>query len=55
MRTEWPYGSGRWLTFPEVDRCSWFDLRMAGEKINPVQVELLSRLETALSKRSQPK
>jgi predicted NUDIX family NTP pyrophosphohydrolase len=20
-RAEWPHGSGRWLTFPEVDRC----------------------------------
>ncbi|HZG44446.1 MAG TPA: NUDIX domain-containing protein, partial [Longimicrobium sp.] len=24
MRTEWPRGSGRWITFPEVDRCAWF-------------------------------
>src|SRR5215211_5169147 len=25
MRVEWPRGSGRWLVFPEVDRCAWFD------------------------------
>jgi predicted NUDIX family NTP pyrophosphohydrolase len=49
MRTEWPRGSGRWLTFPEVDRCEWFDARSAREKINPAQAELIDRLETAIS------
>jgi predicted NUDIX family NTP pyrophosphohydrolase len=48
MRTEWPRGSGRWLTFPEVDRCAWFDARTAREKINPAQAEFISRLEVAL-------
>jgi len=28
---EWPRGSGRWLTFPEVDRCAWFDSQVARE------------------------
>jgi predicted NUDIX family NTP pyrophosphohydrolase len=49
MRTEWPRGSGRWLTFPEVDRCAWFDPRMAREKINPAQAAFIDRLEIALS------
>lgn len=49
MRTEWPRGSGRWLTFPEVDRCAWFDPVVAREKINPAQVEFIDRLELALS------
>jgi predicted NUDIX family NTP pyrophosphohydrolase len=49
MRTEWPRGSGRWLTFPEVDRCGWFEPRAAREKINPAQAELIDRLEIALS------
>ena len=49
MRAEWPRGSGRWLTFPEVDRCEWFDARSAREKINPAQVELIHRLEASLS------
>jgi predicted NUDIX family NTP pyrophosphohydrolase len=49
MRTEWPRGSGRWLTFPEVDRCEWFDARSAREKVNPAQAELIDRLEAALS------
>ncbi len=49
MRAEWPRGSGRWLTFPEVDRCEWFDARNARDKINPAQAELIDRLETVLS------
>ena len=48
VRTEWPRGSGRWLTFPEVDRCGWFDPKTAREKINPAQAELIARLEAAL-------
>ena len=48
-QTEWPPGSGRMLTFPEVDRCAWFDPHAAREKINPAQAELLGRLELALS------
>jgi len=42
---EWPRGSGRLLTFPEVDRCAWFDLQVARDRINPAQRELLDRLE----------
>jgi predicted NUDIX family NTP pyrophosphohydrolase len=49
MQTEWPRGSGRLLTFPEVDRCDWFDTVSAREKINPAQAELIDRLEFALS------
>ena len=48
VRTEWPRGSGRWLTFPEVDRCGWFDPETAREKINPAQAELIARLEAVL-------
>jgi predicted NUDIX family NTP pyrophosphohydrolase len=49
MRAEWPRGSGRWLTFPEVDRCEWFDARSGRQKINPAQAELIDRLEAAIS------
>jgi predicted NUDIX family NTP pyrophosphohydrolase len=49
MRVELPRGSGRWLTFPEVDRCEWFDAERAREKINPAQAELIDRLQAALS------
>lgn len=51
MRSEWPRGSGRWIEFPEVDRCDWFDPQAAKEKINPAQVELIDRLETLLAGR----
>ena len=49
MRAEWPRNSGRWLTFPEVDRCEWFDAERARGKINPAQAELIDRLQAALS------
>jgi predicted NUDIX family NTP pyrophosphohydrolase len=49
MNTEWPRGSGRFITFPEVDRCAWFDHQAAREKLNPAQAELIDRLETVLS------
>ena len=47
---EWPRGSGRLLTFPEVDRCAWFDLQVAHDRINPAQRELLDRLELLIAK-----
>jgi predicted NUDIX family NTP pyrophosphohydrolase len=55
VKVEWPRGSGRWLTFPEIDRCAWFDLPTAREKINVAQVEFLERLEgeLGLGKRSE--
>ena len=49
MRTEWPRGSGRWLTYPEVDRCGWFDAATAREKLLPAQAELVDRLEAVLA------
>ena len=49
MRTEWPRGSGRWLTFPEVDRCGWFTPTAARLKLNPAQAALVDRLEAALA------
>jgi predicted NUDIX family NTP pyrophosphohydrolase len=49
MRTEWPRGSGRWIEFPEVDRCGWFDPATARVKMNPAQALLVDRLEAALA------
>ena len=48
MQTEWPRGSGRWISFPEVDRCAWFDPQVARGKINPAQAQFIDRLEAAL-------
>jgi predicted NUDIX family NTP pyrophosphohydrolase len=49
MTTEWPRGSGRYISFPEVDRCAWFDPTSARERINPAQAELIDRLEQVLA------
>ena len=54
MRTEWPRGSGRWITFPEVDRCAWFGSVTAKTRINPAQAELIDRLEALLDGAGQP-
>jgi predicted NUDIX family NTP pyrophosphohydrolase len=48
-RLEWPRGSGRWLEFPEVDRCAWFTPSRAREKMNSAQAELVARLEALLA------
>ena len=47
-RAEWPYGSGRWITFPEVDRYLWCDPQTAREKLNPAQAEFMDRLVALL-------
>jgi predicted NUDIX family NTP pyrophosphohydrolase len=48
MKVEWPRGSGKWVTFPEVDRCEWFTPAEAREKLNPAQAEFLQRLQDLL-------
>jgi predicted NUDIX family NTP pyrophosphohydrolase len=47
--TEWPRGSGKTLTFAEIDRCQWFDAATALEKMNPAQSELVGRLKNLLN------
>jgi predicted NUDIX family NTP pyrophosphohydrolase len=49
MRSEWPRNSGRWITFPEVDRCAWFDPATARLKMNAAQSTFIDRLEAALA------
>jgi predicted NUDIX family NTP pyrophosphohydrolase len=41
---QWPPRSGRWRTFPEVDRAGWFDPATAREKLLAAQAELVDRL-----------
>jgi predicted NUDIX family NTP pyrophosphohydrolase len=41
---QWPPRSGRFATFPEVDRAGWFGIDEAREKLNPAQTEFLDRL-----------
>jgi predicted NUDIX family NTP pyrophosphohydrolase len=45
---EWPPKSGKFQSFPEIDRAEFFDLPTAKTKINPAQIPFLDRLETAL-------
>jgi predicted NUDIX family NTP pyrophosphohydrolase len=42
---EWPPRSGRYQSFPEIDRAAWFALAEAREKILPSQREILDLLE----------
>lgn len=49
VRTEWPRASGRFLEFPEVDRCAWFTPDQARIAINPAQAELIDRLRALLN------
>jgi predicted NUDIX family NTP pyrophosphohydrolase len=46
---EWPRGSGRTQTFPEVDRVEWCSLDVARERLVKGQREFLDRLADHLS------
>lgn len=46
---EWPRGSGRRHTYPEVDRAGWFSLADARRRILPAQVPLLDALAQLLA------
>ena len=48
VEVQWPPRSGKMLEIPEVDRAEWFGLRVAREKINPAQAELVDRLAEIL-------
>jgi predicted NUDIX family NTP pyrophosphohydrolase len=45
---EWPPGSGRQSSFPEIDRVEWFDCVTARTKLLSGQVEFLDRLLAAI-------
>lgn len=45
---EWPYRSGKKITVPEIDRCEWFTVEEAREKLNAAQAEFLDRLAAAI-------
>ncbi len=49
FRREWPPGSGRIQTYPEVDRGAFLDLATARQRVNPAQAEFLDRLLARLS------
>lgn len=43
-KIEWPYKSGKFREFPEVDKAGWFSISEAKEKINPAQSALIDDL-----------
>ena len=45
---EWPPRSGRFHTYPEVDRAAWFTLESAREMILPSQLPILDSFEAML-------
>ena len=45
---EWPPGSGRIESFPEIDRVEWFDLDEARRRLKAAQVPFLDRLAEAV-------
>ena len=45
FQMEWPPGSGRNQSFPEVDRAAWFSFEDAKKKINSGQIPLIVQLE----------
>ncbi len=47
-QTEWPRGSGRRITYPEVDRCGWFSPEEARQRMNPAQAAFIDRLQQHL-------
>jgi predicted NUDIX family NTP pyrophosphohydrolase len=46
---EWPRGSGRRQSFPELDRAAWFEIRQAQHMILKGQAVFLARLIDALT------
>jgi predicted NUDIX family NTP pyrophosphohydrolase len=48
FRMEWPPRSGKFASYPEVDRAAWFGIDEARSKILPSQRPLLDMLEEAL-------
>lgn len=45
---EWPPRSGKFQSFPEIDKLGWFALPEAEKKINPGQIPLLHELANIL-------
>jgi predicted NUDIX family NTP pyrophosphohydrolase len=46
---EWPPGSGRRQSFPEIDRVAWFEPTEARRRVKATQIPLIDRLEEALA------
>jgi predicted NUDIX family NTP pyrophosphohydrolase len=51
VEMEWPRGSGRRVSFPEIDRAAFHDAATAKRKLNAAQAELVDRLLSHLASR----
>jgi predicted NUDIX family NTP pyrophosphohydrolase len=49
VTVEWPRGSGRMLTFPEIDAVEWCDLELARTRLVRGQVPALAALEERIA------
>jgi predicted NUDIX family NTP pyrophosphohydrolase len=49
---EWPPKSGKFQSFPEIDRGEWFAIDVAKEKINKMQADLIEQLTIKLKMNS---
>lgn len=45
---EWPPNTGNIQEFPEIDRTEFFSIAQAKKKINPAQIEFITRLQHIL-------
>ena len=48
-RIEWPPKSGKWQSYPEIDKAAWFDIATAKKKINEAQIAFIDELMSKLS------
>ena len=48
--TEWPIGSGKFQSFPEIDKACFFSIPEARRKLKETQIPLVDRLLDHLSK-----
>lgn len=55
FRMEWPPDSGKFQSFPEVDRAEFFPLAEAKRKIKETQIPFIDRLETWLKELGKKK
>jgi len=54
FQLEWPPGSGKVRSFPEIDRTGFFTIAEARKKLKEAQHPFLDRLEAALGERPGP-
>jgi predicted NUDIX family NTP pyrophosphohydrolase len=51
FKVEWPPKSGKWKSYPEIDKAGWFDIHTAKEKIIPAQVGFIDELVDLVKKK----